>query len=396
MRCGISLLTSGIFFLAFCLASNATAAAEPRIVGLDPQGKLTYQGDEHGNRVPDFSYAGYMGGGVTIPDAPVRVVVSPAEGDDGARIQAALDYVAGLPADEHGLRGAVLLEKGHYEVAGDLQITTGGVVLRGMGADESGTAITAAGDDRRTLIRIFGRKDRRDAMDQRRRVAQPYVSVDSTGLRLDSTAGLREGQRVIVTHPSTLAWIDTMGMGNPGYKGHLSWKPGLYNAEWDRTIRKIQGDAIELDAPLTMAIDARLSSATVTPYDWPGRIAQVGVENLRCVSAFDPANPQDEEHAWMAITMEAVENAWVRQVTAVHFASSLVCVWETCRAVTIEDCQSLAPVSEVAGYRRHSFYTSGQLTLMQRCRSEEGKHDFGVGWLARRRSSIATRHYRTT
>jgi hypothetical protein len=72
----------------------------------------------------------------------------------------------------------------------------------------------------------------------------------------------------------------------------------------------------------------------------------------------------------------------VRQVTAAHFAGSAVSAWEGCKGVTVEDCTSLKPVSEVGGYRRHTFYTSGQLTLFQRCRSEHGRHDFAVGYLA--------------
>ena len=55
---------------------------------------------------------------------------------------------------------------------------------------------------------------------------------------------------------------------------------------------------------------------------------------------------------------------------------------QRCRRVTVADCVSLAPVSELAGYRRHTFYTSGQQTLFLRCRAEHGRHDFAVGWLA--------------
>ena len=112
------------------------------------------------------------------------------------------------------------------------------------------------------------------------------------------------------------------------------------------------------------------------------RTSQVGVENLRCESAFDHGNPRDEEHAWMAITLESVRNAWVRQVTAVHFAGSAVTIWETCKEVTVQDCQSLQPVSEIGGQRRRTFFTSGQQTLFHRCRSEQGLHDFAVGYVA--------------
>ena len=47
----------------------------------------------------------------------------------------------------------------------------------------------------------------------------------------------------------------------------------------------IDGNTITLDAPITTAIEKRFGGATVAPYDWPGRIENVGVEDLRMESA---------------------------------------------------------------------------------------------------------------
>src|SRR5262249_37765967 len=139
---------------------------------------------------------------------------------------------------------------------------------------------------------------------------------------------------------------------------------------------------VTLDAPLPMALDAALAQSCIRVYTWPGRISQVGVESLRCEAEFNAANPKDEEHAWMAVGLDAAQNAWVRQVTAVHFVSSAVNVGDGCKWVTVEACQSLQPVSEIGGFRRHTFHTSGQLTLFQRCKAEQSRHDFAVGHLA--------------
>ncbi|HEX8204137.1 MAG TPA: hypothetical protein VF590_26910, partial [Isosphaeraceae bacterium] len=149
-------------------ASGNVACAGPapsRYVATDESGRLVYRTDARGDRLPDFSHCGYRGGGVAIPDAPARVVLAPAEGDDGARIQAALDRVARLPADAAGLRGAVLLEAGRYDIAGGLRIAAGGVVLRGRGDGPDGTVLVARGTGRRTLIRVAGRDDRRIVSD---------------------------------------------------------------------------------------------------------------------------------------------------------------------------------------------------------------------------------------
>jgi hypothetical protein len=351
-------------------------------VGKD--GKLAYETGKRGDRLPDFSHCGYGGGGVAIPDVPERVAVAPARGDSTRRIQAAIDYASRHPADKQGIRGAVLLLAGRHEVAGCLRITTGGVVLRGQGQGKEGTLLVATGLDRRPLIHIAGKGPRKVA-EASWRVADRYVPVGATSLRLDNVSGLRAGDTILVEHPSTAAWIDAVGMGEatfPGAASWLRWQPGKMDIRFDRVITRVNGDVIHLDAPLTTALHADLGRGKVRRYDWPGRIGQVGVENLRCQSDHDASHPGDEEHAWMAITMDAVQNAWVRQVTAAHFVSSAVSLFDGCKWVTVEDCTSLDPVSEIGGQRRRSFQTSGQLTLFQRCRAEHGLHDFAVGHLA--------------
>ncbi len=57
----------------------AKQVASPVNVGAE--GKLIYASTEQGDRVPDFSSAGYAGGGVAWPQAPVRVAVGPVSGD---------------------------------------------------------------------------------------------------------------------------------------------------------------------------------------------------------------------------------------------------------------------------------------------------------------------------
>ena len=80
--------------------------------------------------------------------------------------------------------------------------------------------------------------------------------------------------------------------------------------------------------------------------------------------------------------MENAMDSWVRQVEFQHFAGSAVAIYETCKRVTVQDCLSLAPVSEIGGYRRHTFFTMGQQTLFLRCYAEQGRHDFSVGHCA--------------
>ncbi|MDC0936983.1 DUF6298 domain-containing protein, partial [Pirellulales bacterium] len=64
------------------------------------------------------------------------------------------------------------------------------------------------------------------------------------------------------------------------------------------------------------------------------------------------------------------------------FAGGAVHLGADTHSVTVEDCKSRAPISEQGGYRRHTYFTLGQLALFNRCWSEHGRHDFSIGHAA--------------
>ena len=371
-----------LIFLGTVLVAHGAPKGPSQIISAGADGRLIYDADERGNRMPDFSSCGYAGGDRPIPDAPVRVVVSSVKGDETARIQRAIDYVASLPAGSNGVRGAVLLLKGRHEVLGGLQITNSGVVLRGQGVGEDGSILVAAGLDRRTLISIAGQNILPRSTKEAWPITDDYIPVGTTSFHFKDAGGLKVGDTITVIRPSTKAWIDQLGATDFGGGEGGGWKPGGRDILWERVIRSIEGDRVTVDAPITTAIDKDFGGGSVEKYDRPGRISNVGVENLRLESIFDAGNPKDENHSWCAITMEKVCDAWIRQITFEHFAGSAVAVYENCRRVTVEDCLSLAPASEIGGYRRHTFFTMGQQTLFLRCFAEHGRHDFSVGHCA--------------
>jgi hypothetical protein len=374
---------------AWCFPIAAAAPKKAPIISLGPDGKLAYSSDPQGNRVPDFSYCGYAGGDRPIPDAPIRVIVPPLEGDSTARVQSAIDYVASLPLDTNGLRGAVLLLRGRHEISGYLRVSASGVVLRGQGMDEHGTILVATGQDRRTLIRIIGQPSSSFSVSSSAsdslQITDDYIPVGSTTFHISQPFTLKPSDTIKIIRPSTQAWLDRLGMTDFGGgvgDWRLVWKPGSRELIWDRVVKSVEGNLVTVDAPITTAIEKTLGGGRIESYSWPGRVNNIGIENLRCDSTFDPSNPKDENHSWFAITIENAQNAWVRQVTATHFAGSMVAIYETAKQITIEDCLSLAPVSEEAGYRRHTFFTMGQLCLFLDCHAEHGRHDFSVGHCA--------------
>ena len=48
----------------------------------DSSGKLVYSKDAKGNRLPDFSHAGYHSGERAIPLVPVKITLEPSQHDD--------------------------------------------------------------------------------------------------------------------------------------------------------------------------------------------------------------------------------------------------------------------------------------------------------------------------
>jgi len=345
------------------------------------KGKLIYTPDSLGNRIPDFSYCGYKASEQPIPTIPIKVIVPVSKGDATLRIQSALDYVASLPPDANGFRGAVLLQKGTYEVFGQLRITASGIVLRGSGVNE--TNIVGAGTGRLALIKIIGEKPA-STDSSAFIITDPFVPVNATSFHVDKNIMFNKigSYHVIIRRPSTARWIKDLGTGEfGGGISALGWKPGDRDIYFDRNIISMKGDLITIDAPLTTALDSVYGGAIMYVCHL-SRINNCGVENLSCVSVYNNNNLKDEDHRWNAINIENAEDCWVRQVNFQYFAGSAVNVLETSKKITVEDCKSLSPVSEIGGQRRYTFLTTGQQTLFQRCYAENGYHDFAVGYCA--------------
>ena len=370
-----------LFFLFLQQAVTAQKPVKPAAPLFFDKGRLQYTPEPDGDRIPDFSYCGYMASEKPIPAVPVKIIVPLTKGDATSRIQSALDQLAALPTDNNGIRGAVLLQKGNYEVNGQLRIKASGIVLRGSGIGI--TTITGMGNGRLALIKIIGKNTiSRDGIGMR--IIDPYVPAGAMQFKVDSGIMIKDhSNRIIIRRPSTQKWIKQLGTDHfGGGITALGWKPGDRDLFIDRTISRIEGNTIYIDAPITTAIDSTYGGGTIYFYSPADRVSNCGVENLSLVSAYESKNPKDEDHRWNAINLESAEDCWVRQVNFKFFAGSAVSVLETSKRITVEDCKSLSPVSEIGGQRRYTFLTTGQQTLFQRCYAEKGYHDFAVGYCA--------------
>jgi hypothetical protein len=237
--------------------------------------------DGAGNRIPDYSYAGYKYGEAALPGVPEVLRLSPAAGDNTARIQQALDQVAARTPDANGIRGALVLNPGTYEIRGTVRVNRGGVVLRGSGdgADAaSNTILRATGDtphQRPVVVLGSGNANWTEAA-ARTNVTTPRVLVSSRSLQVASAAGLAVGDFVVVHHPSSQAWIDAVDGG--GTVADPPWSPGQIDIVYYRRITAISGTTLTLDVPLYNHLDRSLAQSYVAKVT-STHITQAGVES---------------------------------------------------------------------------------------------------------------------
>ena len=342
-----------------------------------PDGSLVYAGYANqdqtstGNRMIDFSHAGYQGGGVAIPLVPVEATLDPVagEGDDYSRIQSAIDQVSALPLSSAGFRGAVLLRAGTYYVSQSLRIEADGVVIRGEGQGADGAVIQFTATQQDDLFEFFGSGGWTKIAGTAAAITDTLVPSGVRSFDVESTSGFAVGDRLMVRRTPNQAWIDLLEMGRYG------WTPTGYISETPRRITAIDGNTITVDAPLVHAIESQSGGGDVYRYHFDGALRQVGIENIRLKSSF--VSDTDEAHGWSAVQFRQTENAWARRVTARHFGYSCIDIRDESQFITVEDCAQLDPKSKISGGRRYSFrIDDASFVLMQRCYAREGRHDY--------------------
>jgi len=163
------------------------------------QTALVYSNDTLGNRLPDFSYAGYAGGGVAIPtNAPVATNLNAIAGDNTAQIQAAINYVSGLTPNTNGFRGAVLFSPGTYQIAGTLTVGASGVVLRGSGNNtNTGTVLLVTGNARNVIT--VGGAGSWSQTNGTYIITDGYVPLGATSFHLGNGSSIVWGTNVTVS-----------------------------------------------------------------------------------------------------------------------------------------------------------------------------------------------------
>lgn len=369
-------------------------AADAPLVAPGSNGRLHYGmyrergGTQARHIVPDFSRAGYRGGGVALPapaSLPVRVVLAPsAGGDDHARIQQAIDTVSARTPDARGMRGVVLLTRGRYTVSNGLVIRSGGVVLRGEGRGSNGTIIRSTYTGRQGRIIEVGNREPSRLVDTAglpsSTISAAFVPVGAIRVPLASTAGYREGDTLILRRTPNAAWLGADGIDTARY----GWTPDGFAMDYARVVAAVDRDALVLDAPVVDAIERRFGGGTVYRVA-VRRIGEVGIEDLRL-----EGNPHTgtavgtpDSGPYTAIRFNGVRDSWVRNVT-LRYVSHGITAHDGAHFNTFQDLAYLDPrYGQTEGMRRYAYNYEGNASfnLTQRCYAEHARHSVVTGAL---------------
>ncbi|MDO5987085.1 T9SS type A sorting domain-containing protein [Flavivirga amylovorans] len=373
----------GLFLIFGFVTCFLFAQNESKIVFQTNNGCLQYVTDDEGNYIPDYSYAGYKYG-EEPPDVSVSMTISPVSGDNTTHIQNALDAMAALPLNSNGFRGTLLLQAGTYPVSGIVTVRESGIVLRGVGQDSdpsTNTIIESTSTNSSTIpIRGGYTSSVNDSWTTRitgttTKVTSSFIPAGSRTIALEDVSLYQVGDNIVITHPSTNAWLSSIDNGATA--SDAPWVTGELDMFFNRIITGINvaESKIILDVPVYDHLDLSLSQSEVYKYDRSKIKSNIGIENLRV--DIRTTGEFDEAHAITAIRFQGVEDSWIRDVTALHFAYAGMDI-RTANRVSIIGCSAIEPHSVVEGGKRYNF-AAAQLTnniLFKDCFGNNGRHTF--------------------
>jgi hypothetical protein len=329
----------------------------------DRSGKLVYQQLKTGDRIIDFSYAGYGGGGVALPTFPAKKTVPPSGEDDSLAIQAAIDEVSKLPL-LHGVRGAVLLAKGRFHCSSTLKINADGVVLLGSGTGEADTTIEMTGDPH-LAISIAGESSIKP-IGAATEVSDSYVPSGSMSISVRDASGFNVGDRIQITRPVTPEWLHLMGMDTLVRNGKKeTWVAG--NLKTERTIAAITGKKLTFDVPLADSYDAKYlgpNGTTVIKVEHTGQITQVGVENFRLIAPARKITLSDKP--FNGLQMNDTIDGWVRNLRIID-TTEAVGIGKDARRITVAQVDVTQSIPIQGAAKPADFSANGTQILFDRC-----------------------------
>lgn len=376
--------------LAFLLAMIAVStAAQAPSAHLGPDGHLVYSPTPRGDRIADFSYAGYMSGGVALPTVPTAETLNPSGQDDTAALQSALDRTAARAAAEHKTF-ALQLGPGTFHLSKTINISASNVVLRGSGAGKTilvltdaphlglhiGAAAATSSDDEDATP-----ADAPKAAQTTTLAPNIYVPSGMRTIQVANAAGLAPGDTIRIDRSITPAYIAFMGMNLPNRDGKPEHWTGPHIVI-ERRIASVDANNLTLDVPLTDSYDPKFGGGgdtTIQKIAPRHRLSQVGVESLSIICPALKIN-LDDPH-FDGIQIAATEDAWLRDLRLEETTNS-VGVLATSRRITIDHVDIVQHIPIQSSAKNFAFSLAGTQTLVMRS-SVAGDKVFFVATQAR-------------
>jgi hypothetical protein len=357
----------------------------------NPDGKLAYGTTPTGDHIVDFSYAGYRGGGVALPNAPVAETLAPSGADDTTAVQSSLDRVAAIAAKSNSPQ-ALLLAPGTFHLSAPINISASNVVLRGSGRGKTTLELTgaphigfiiglssstpAANPDADTNNEPTATQAAK-APRARTTLADTYIPSGTRQLPVADATGFSIGDTILIKHPITPEYLRFMGMDHLTRNGKDEhWIGSSITTE--RRIAAIRGNTLVLDVPITDDYDPRFgggSPTTVTAVPAPARLHDSGIESLT-ITAPSVSIPLDAPH-FDAIHITTAEDIWLRDLD-IHDTTNFIQVEAPARRVTIDrvDLTNRKPITSPA--KPFGFSLAGTQTLVMRSSSHGDKIFFAA------------------
>lgn len=388
----VSLCIGSLCFVGSC-SLNAQESWQSQLVIQDESGSLTYKKDNDGFVIPDFSQAGY-GNGKDLPvvSLPERTItLSPLEdkeADNTQHIQKAIDEVGKQALDAEGIRGVVLLKAGRYNVDGTLNLTYDGVILRGEGncfSDNDSTVLYGrnAAEKAKRLI-LMGNSSAHNwgngKGDAQVNIVTQKVMPGDYSFQVEDASAYRVGDLICIKYPTTTAWLEAVWYGGNTKRNtdeSKKWKTKDIDMSYHRYVTKVEGNMIEVDAPVFYALDKQYAQAYIYKISNPGTIRHnVGIENLHISFERSPENSTANVDQ-NCIYMSSLENSWVKGVSMSGFVHAGIKTTSTTRS-TIEDCYAIDPSGLCTGGTYYNFenYHRSQLILLKDCYARNGRHHY--------------------
>lgn len=386
------LIAATLCALAVSSHTSETPGRYSQWVRPNADGKLAYATTPTGDHIVDFSYAGYRGGGVALPDAPVAETLTPSGADDTAALQSALDRVAARAAKTNSPQ-ALLLAPGTFRLSAPVNIAASNLVLRGSGRDKTIVTLTstphigfilglnsssaAANPDEDSAAPSSNEPAQAKSPHARTTLANAYIPSGTRQLPVASAEGFAIGDTIFIKRPTTPDYLRFMGMDHLEREGRTEhWIGSSITTE--RRIAAINGNTLILDVPITDDYDPRFgggASTTVTSVPAPARLHDSGIEALT-LTAPSVSIPLDAPH-FDAIHITSAEDVWLRDLD-IHDTTNFIQVEARARRVTIDrvDLTNRKPITSPA--KPFGFSLAGTQTLVMRSSAHGDKIFFAA------------------